>query len=361
MAEQELRQRKPAAAEADKPAAPGAAVKQPPKRLEFSREKEAERWTKLISSASESAPPAAVPYLKMMAPVLSAVLVGLHMALPLILSAAAAVDKFFQVVPAQLLVAVFGALICFFGGMYPATIAAMEAWQQAGGRRAYENARDLYIEFKRVMHKSAEDDLKDEDGDGIADVDQISGKELFMRKAHIALTTCDPDKLNGAIQGIYTGWVGVIAVLKIQFAKTIALGSAIGDFLYSPALRVATPVLVHLIPEDYHRWIPSLVLYVCKSIALSIAWYVQRVISAFHSAIRGGLLCSRGVLNFMNSRGIIDFNDTESYLDEIVGWSLAAAGFYFQFMMGFSMPFPFNLLLWPFGVAEWYIVWTVSS
>jgi hypothetical protein len=35
-------------------------------------------------------------------------------------------------------------------------------------------------------------------------------------------------------KGLYTGWIGVVAVLKIQFAKTIALGSAIGDFIYPP-------------------------------------------------------------------------------------------------------------------------------
>ena len=40
------------------------------------------------------------------------------------------------------------------------------------------------------------------------------------------------------------------------------------------------------------------------SIAISIAWYVQRIISAFHSAIRGGLMCSRGVLAELNSRGL---------------------------------------------------------
>jgi len=118
---------------------------------------------------------------------------------------------------------------------------------------------------------------------------------------------------------------------------------------------------VHIIPTDYHRWIPTLILYVCKSIALSIAWYIQRIISTFHSAIRGGLLCSRGVLNFFHSRGVVSFDDTESYLDEVVGWTLAALGFYFQYTMGFAMPFPLNLLLWPFSVAEWYVVWIVSN
>ena len=45
---------------------------------------------------------------------------------------------------------------------------------------------------------------------------QIDGKELLMRKAHLALVSCDPDTVNGAIQGIYTGWMGVLVVLKVR-------------------------------------------------------------------------------------------------------------------------------------------------
>ena len=190
---------------------------------------------------------------------------------------------------------------------------------------------------------------------------QIDGKELLMRKAHLALVSCDPDTVNGAIQGIYTGWMGVLVVLKVEFAKTIALGVAIGNFINKPLTTVAQPVLVHTIPKDYHKWIPTIISYVCKSIAISIAWYVQRIISAFHSAIRGGLMCSRGVLAELNKRGIIEFDEDESYIDEVIGWTLAALGFYFQFTQNFTVPFPLNFLLLPFSMIETYIVWTISD
>merc|ERR1712216_109775 len=137
---------------------------------------------------------------------------------------------------------------------------------------------------------------------------------------------------------------GVLVVLKVQFAKTIALGAAIGNFINKPISAVATPILVHTVPKDYHKWIPTVIGYTCKSIAISIAWYVQRIISAFHSAIRGGLMFSRGILAYLNKRGIITFDEDESYLDEILGWSLAALGFYFQFRLNFSVPFPLGLL-----------------
>ena len=60
-----------------------------------------------------------------------------------------------------------------------------------------------------------------------ADVNQISTKELVMRKMNLAVTAMDPNKVNGAMQGIYSGWIGVVAVLKVKFAKTIAPGECV--------------------------------------------------------------------------------------------------------------------------------------
>ena len=52
---------------------------------------------------------------------------------------------------------------------------------------------------------------------------------------------------------MYTAWVAVLAVLKIQFAQLIALGAAIGDFV-AQLLRVpATQVMVHVMDKDSHK------------------------------------------------------------------------------------------------------------
>mmetsp|Transcript_48677 Transcript_48677/g.136934 ORF Transcript_48677/g.136934 Transcript_48677/m.136934 type:complete len:399 (+) Transcript_48677:851-2047(+) len=324
---------------------------------------EAERISKMLKAASEKAPPAMVKYLEMAAPVVAFVVVAFETALPLIAKALAGFDWFINTCPLDLLYAIFGFIICFFGGMYPTTIAAMEAWQQSGGETAKENMKVLYNEAKKVAEESAKDDAKDDDRDGVADVNQLDGKELLKRKAHLALVSCDPDTVNGAIQGIYTGWMGVLVVLKVEFAKTIALGVAIGHFINKPLTTVAQPVLVYAMRDhkDYHKWIPTIISYICKSIAISIAWYVQRIISAFHSAIRGGLMCSRGVLAELNKRGIIEFDEDESYIDEVIGWTLAALGFYFQFTQNFTVPFPLNFVLLPFSMVESYIIWTISD
>ena len=57
----------------------------------------------------------------------------------------------------------------------------------------------------------------------------------------------------------------------------------------------------------------------------------------------------------------IKFNEEESYLDEIIGWIVAAIGIYFQIRLGFSLPFPLNIILFPFSFVENTIVWCISE
>ncbi len=49
----------------------------------------------------------------------------------------------------------------------------------------------------------------------------------------------------------------------------------------------------------------------------------------------------------------------ETYVDEVIQWSIALIGFYFQFSSGFSLSFPLNVLLLPFTILEYMITWAV--
>jgi len=50
--------------------------------------------------------------------------------------------------------------------------------------------------------------------------------------------------------------------------------------------------------------------------------------------------------------GMVPNKQEDTYVDEILSYIFAACGFYFQFKIGFDMPFPFNLLLWPLGTLR---------
>merc|ERR1712007_267779 len=97
----------------------------------------------------------------------------------------------------------------------------------------------------------------------------------------------DPAVLNSSLSSLYTGWVGVLAVLKIQFAKVVTLGHAIGSRIYKTVARFE-PALEKMVPEDYSKWVGPVLNWICKAIAITIAWWTQRILSAVHGAIRGG-------------------------------------------------------------------------
>ena len=48
-------------------------------------------------------------------------------------------------------------------------------------------------------------------------------------------------------------------------------------------------------------------------------------------------------------------------LDEVLGWTLAAVGFYFQYTQMFSPPFIVELLLWPLQTIEYGLLYAVAS
>mmetsp|Transcript_53999 Transcript_53999/g.150177 ORF Transcript_53999/g.150177 Transcript_53999/m.150177 type:complete len:469 (-) Transcript_53999:112-1518(-) len=328
-------------------------------KIDFEAEKQ--RLTKLIVAASEKAPQKVAPYLKQAAPILATLVVSFMTALPYILKVANMFNKIIEKMPENILYASIGCVVCFFGGIFPATIAAAEAWMLCGGTKAVEALKDLYTESVKALVATKKDDGVDANNDGIPDVDQIGSQELLVRKVSLVAKTIDPAKVNAAVGCLFTGWLGVLATLQIRFARTITLGQVIGDCLYKVASH-AEPLINSFVPEEYHKWTEVAVRWACKVTAISVAWWIERVISAFHSAIRGGLLFARHLLAFCNEKGYLKFEDhNKSYLDEMIGWSIAAFGFVLQFMLGFSAPFPLNVVLFPLTVLETFVIWSVSA
>ena len=143
----------------------------------------------------------------------------------------------------------------------------------------------LTNEIMIIINESKKDDKVDADGDGIPDAKQISGRELMKRKVKLVLTKMDPEKVNTAIASIYKGvlniciilagfiiryflklsdsntiysllnyalvWMSVLAVLTIQFARTIALALTIAEFSKSFMDRFILPILKKATPDEY--------------------------------------------------------------------------------------------------------------
>eukprot|EP00980_Cylindrotheca_fusiformis_P009923 scaffold2195_cov132-Cylindrotheca_fusiformis.AAC.7 len=265
--------------------------------------------------------------------------------------------ELYSKLPSNELNFLLGCVFCFFGGLYPVLFAAAMAAEYGGRQTIVAALQDLSDEAMGIIEQSKKDDEKDEDKDGVKDVKQISGKEFVQRKTLLVMRKMNPEKVDTAIGEMYQVWLSVAAVLSIQFARVISFALAIADFMTKPVNRYLAPTIQVAIPDEYDRWVPIVLGWICKSIGMSIAWYLQTIRSAFASALKGGLMMSRTLFAELIERkidlgGIIPEDHTKSNLDEYLSYIFAAMGFYFQFKMGFDMPFPFNLVLWPFEFAE---------
>lgn len=77
--------------------------------------------------------------------------------------------------------------------------------------------------------------------------------------------------------------------------------------------------------------------------------------------MRGGLFFSRNVLEYLGQMGYVQINHEETLLDEFVGYGLAILGLWFQLSFGFGLPFPLNIILFPFTLAEYILIALVNK
>jgi hypothetical protein len=55
--------------------------------------------------------------------------------------------------------------------------------------------------------------------------------QLVWRKVDVGLRAVEPAQLQEALGGLYMGFLAVVAALRLQFARAIALGASIGDII----------------------------------------------------------------------------------------------------------------------------------
>ena len=165
-----------------------------------------------------------------------------------------------------------------------------------------------------------------------------------------------------AIGGIWSTSIAVIATLRSQFAKDIALGVSIGDIISKQVGKYIKPILVKKFDDDLKKWADFLIDSICRFFGISLALILVRVVSAFHSAVFGGQIISRFVFKFLNNKQLyssqqivaaqnINIEGTTVFI--AVQYGLAAIGFYWQLSSGFTLNSIFlRLILLPFSICE---------
>ncbi|KAH9259263.1 hypothetical protein BASA81_002306 [Batrachochytrium salamandrivorans] len=252
-----------------------------------------------------------------------------------------------------------GFLLIFFGGFFIVTLAMIEAFNQGGAETMFENFGILRQQVHHVRLANEEDDKKDDDGDGVADVKQITKEQLASRKLQLIFSSMDPFVMQAAFANMWTATLSAASTVKLVFARTIALGVSIGNNLYRPIERYVIPLLVRNTPPTYHKWYPMVFSYICRMIGASLAFQIQRILSTVSSAMKGGHMLIDNFALLCETRGLTYLS--EGYLDDILAWALVVVGIYSQIFLFTSLPFVIKLMFFPAFLTEWLLTTLVSS
>ncbi|CAM9702484.1 unnamed protein product, partial [Ascophyllum nodosum] len=322
--------------------------------------KEDQGVNKIIKNIADKGPPWLAKFFRGFAPSVTVTLTILDLVGPVLLQVYGRLYQLYKILPVHVIGMVYGLTICFFGGFFHLTIAAVETFSTTGGEKVWAYVNDLMEDLKMLHMANKEDDKRDDDDDGIPDVQQISADKLVSRKASLALRVINPERAINAITGIWQGYLGVLVILKFRFAKTISLAVSIGNYMKPTAAKIFGPSLAYAIPKEYHEWIAPMINVFCKFVAMTIAWWIQRFISTVQSAVKGGLLFSRSLMRFISDTTSFKLDPDDSFMDEILGWTLAACGAYFQIGDNWNLPVLVRLLLWPAYFTEIFLQWSVT-
>ncbi|CAM9702415.1 unnamed protein product [Ascophyllum nodosum] len=315
---------------------------------------------KIIENIADKSPPWLAEFLRGFAPFVTVSFILLNLVGPVLLRFYGRLYQLYKILPIHVIGMVYGLAICFFGGFFHITIAAIETFSTTGGEKVWVYVNDLMEDLKILHMANKEDNMRDDDNDGIPDVRQISADKLVSRKASLALRVINPERATNAITGIWQGYLATLIVLKFRFAKIISLAVSIGNLMKPAASKIFGPSLAYVIPEEYHEWIAPMINVFCKFVAMTIAWWIQRFISTVQSAVRGGLLFSRSLMRFISDTTFLKLDPDNSFMDEILGWTLAACGAYFQIDNNWDLPMSVSLLLWPAYFIEIFLKWSVT-
>ena len=156
-----------------------------------------------------------------LAPVISGAMAFFKVIAPLLVQGFTLAKMWYEALPMEYVQAVFGLTLCFFGGVFQASIAAVEAFKLCGWDKTRGHMIEIYGQVKKVI--DANDDKKT--------LSKMSADQLLMYETRLILGNVDPDKMRSAASGLVQAWIGVIASLQSEFAKTVALGTAMATTL----------------------------------------------------------------------------------------------------------------------------------
>lgn len=379
---------------------------------ELRRRTPQQRAEAYVLAVAEAAPVGARERLRGAAPCVATCWVGCVVACARVATSVGALHRALHSAPAKLVSVAYGALLCFFGGPFAVSFAAIEAFNAMGcaargvlvhfarrpaaraptapdrpcARRAGAAPRAarcarLVVEARVLQRAWAEaeaadavDNALDADGDGAADVDALPPRELLARKAALLLAAVsEPRRVQQAAGALLSAWLGALAVLQLRFARAVALALGVARMATPPLLWLLGAPLGRALGPRHAHWAPVLLETLAQAVATSLAWPLERGVSAWYSAMHGGLLAARSLMELCAQLGSSERapaplraaaarvgSPDGTRADEAVGYALFVGGFSCQLASGFELSFPLSVLLLPLLLIEWGLTWQLT-
>ncbi|ETO02957.1 hypothetical protein RFI_34453, partial [Reticulomyxa filosa] len=195
--------------------------------------------------------------------------------------------------------------------------------------------------------------------------------------------------MNG-IAGIWGSLLTVIATLRSAFAKDVALCVSLGENITKSVSKYMRPWLMQQQDKEFKQWVDFLFSTFCKMIGVGLALMLARVVSAFHSAIKGGNAMAHALFRVLATKKLLptdlqnavasgaaasSSSSSGAHLDSHAGreaieqnglfillqYGLAFYGFYWQVSQGFQLrSWIFRLILLPFTLTESILTWLAA-
>ena len=83
--------------------------------------------------------------------------------------------------------------------------------------------------------------------------------------------------------------------------------SIMNQVLLFPAVRLFAPVLLIALGPELQHWVETIIDAALKLLCVVFAWYLQTVVSAFYSALRGGRMFARGFFTLLDEHGALSY------------------------------------------------------
>ncbi|KPI84424.1 hypothetical protein ABL78_6531 [Leptomonas seymouri] len=253
-----------------------------------------------------------------------------------------------------------GLALCFFGGAYTMLIAVVETVRLLCWEDLKRSLAVLKHNYEVAAEQNRKDNLIDADGNGIPDVAEVDGRELFSRKMSLFMKSVDVESVQAAARTIVSAFMSVIAALRVKLARSLALGGS----LASMAMEYIhlEQWMVEVLPPDLQKWSGVLSKVMVGAVAMTLATMLSGIVSIAHCCIRGSDMFVRHAVRVARERGLLREDvSMDSTKARALVTVVAAMGFLWQLSHFDSHPFPINVLLLPLTIAEFLLNIVVSG